>query len=238
MPANTATSRLPARRRRLLHLYHRLSKHFGPRHWWPADHAWEMMVGAILTQNTNWGNVEKVLIALKAANVLSVQKIARMPIRRLEKLIRSSGFFRQKAVRLQNLARVLQKNPDFYKQLTGKAKRKLPELRRQLLSMNGIGPETADSMLLYAGAYPVFVVDAYTRRIGQRQGLFPFDNYQDVQAYFESALPKKAALYNEYHALLVQLAKKYCKSRDPLCGACPVNIGCAFALGRKTHRSA
>src|SRR5438105_2013859 len=148
---------LSSRRSFLLRLYSRLLKHFGPRHWWPAEHAWEMMVGAILTQNTAWSNVEKALDSLKQARALSVRKIAELPQRRLEKLIRSSGFFRQKAERLQRFARHLEENPLFYKQLSGQRRAPHQALRAQLLAMNVIGSETADSILLYAGAYPVFV---------------------------------------------------------------------------------
>jgi endonuclease-3 related protein len=233
MPTNTAASRSRSKRRTLLlRLYNRLLKHFGPQHWWPADHAWEMMVGAILTQNTAWTNVEKALKSLKQSKSLSIPKIATMPSRRLESLIRSSGYFRQKAERLQRLARYLEDNPLFYKQLTGQKAATLMELRAQLLAMNGIGPETVDSILLYAGAHPIFVVDAYTRRIGQRYGLFKTEDYHEVQAYFEEALPKKSALYNEFHALIVHLAKDFCRKHDPLCGLCPLGAECQTSRKR------
>ena len=235
MPTSTAKRRsLLKRRTRLLRLYRLLSKHFGPRNWWPADRAWEMMVGAILTQNTAWTNVKKALINLKAARALTLRRVATLPRRRLEKLIYPSGFFRQKAERLQVFARTLLKHPDFHRQLTGHGAPD-PDLRQRLLSMNGIGPETADSILLYAGGHPTFVVDAYTRRIGQRIGLFSFDDYHRVQTFFQEALPRKAPLYNEYHALIVGLAKMYCRSRNPLCATCPVLNMCAF--GKKRVRS-
>ncbi|OGR93105.1 MAG: hypothetical protein A2992_08880 [Elusimicrobia bacterium RIFCSPLOWO2_01_FULL_59_12] len=232
------------------------------------------MVGAILAQNTAWSNVEKAIRQLKAARGMSLQKIAGMPRPRLEKLIRSSGYFRQKAERLQVFARYMQKNPDFYLQLTSPSPgpagltdgppgvwrlrppsasigrgRKVPfslgrekglgdeglqALRSRLLAMKGIGPETADSILLYAGRYPTFVVDAYTRRIGQRLGLFRFHDYARVQSYFERALPKKSALYNEYHALWVMLAKTVCRKRDPRCGACPIQTECRYGNERST----
>jgi endonuclease III related protein len=228
-PANIAKNRSP-----LTHLYNELLNHFGPRHWWPADSSWEMMVGAILTQNTNWGNVERAITSLKAAKVLSLDRIAALPRRRLEKLIKSSGFFRQKAERLQRLARYLNKHPSFYRQLRGQpGPSTLLELREELLALNGIGPETADSILLYAGGHPSFVVDAYTRRIGKRIGLFQFDDYDQVKAFFEDALPRKAPLYNEFHAQIVWLAKHYCKSRDPLCKGCPLLIKCRFGQAVK-----
>jgi len=194
-----------------------------------------MMVGAILTQNTNWSNVEKALENLKSTKALSVRAIAAMPRRRLESLIRPSGFFRQKAQRLQEFARYLQAHSEFHRQLVRKGDdAEVHVLRQRLLSLKGIGPETADSMLLYAGNYPVFVVDAYTRRIGQRLGLFRFDDYDRVQAFFERGLPKKPALYNEYHALLVSLAKTFCKKHKPLCRQCPLHQECVYARKNRT----
>ncbi len=211
MPANTV---------KVLTLYKRLFKHFGPQHWWPADGPWEMMVGAILTQNTAWSNVEKAIALLKKSRALSVRSIARLPRRRLERLIRSSGYFRQKAGRLQGFARALIREPLLFKS------------RERLLAQNGIGPETADSILLYAAQRPVFVVDAYTRRIGQRIGLFKTDDYHAVQNYFAQALPRRTALYNEFHALLVMLAKHFCTKQRPHCAACPVRTDCSH--GRRT----
>jgi endonuclease-3 related protein len=239
-------------------LYRRLFRHFGPQKWWPAQSAWEMMVGAILTQNTAWTNVDKALANLKQARALSVRAVARMPRRRLERLIRPSGYFRQKAGRLQSFAREMERDPRFFKALSGaipgprqrartrgdrrkqessKVQRPAPAdptgLRHRLLSLHGIGPETADSILLYAGGYPCFVVDAYTRRIGQRIGLFRTNDYHEVQRYFEQALPRESALYNEYHALLVALAKQYCSSCHPDCGRCPASRQCRHAQREK-----
>jgi endonuclease-3 related protein len=209
-----------------------LLKQFGPQRWWPAKSPWEMMVGAILTQNTAWSNVEKAIDSLKKAGALNLSKIARMPRRRLERLIRSSGFFRQKAERLQSFARVLQKDPQFFRSLCSRAKgRAVGEVRKRLLELDGIGPETADSILLYASGYPVFVVDAYTRRIGQRLGIFRYNDYQDIQNYFQSDLPAEASLYNEFHALLVMLGKNICKRAAPRCSECPLQSDCVF--GRK-----
>jgi len=204
-----------------------LLDHFGPRSWWPADHPWEMMVGAILTQNTAWTNVEKALANLKKARSLNLKKVAQMPRRSLERLIRPAGFFRQKAERLREFARLLVAEPVFYRQLLGKVPADLPPLRTKLLAVKGIGPETADSILLYAGSYATFVVDAYTRRIGQRYGLFKFADYDQVQDFFHQRLPIKAPLYNEFHALLVELAKRYCRSQNPACAICPLVGSCA-----------
>jgi endonuclease-3 related protein len=247
MPASTASSRprsprakrdpFAERRRHLLDIYARLLKHFGPRNWWPAERPWEMIVGAILVQNTAWRNVEKALKALKGARALSLPKIAALPRERLERLIHASGFFRQKAERLQRFSRHLLAHPMFYRQLLGKSDTvPLPTLRADLLAQNGIGPETADSILLYAGGYPMFVVDAYTRRIGQRVGLFRYNDYGRVQAYFQDVLPEKAALYNEFHALLVWLAKSLCTKRDPKCPDCPLLARCRYGRRRVSAR--
>ena len=253
MPISTASSPSRLNSRRLHKIFNLLLKHFGPRHWWPADAPWEMMVGAILVQNTAWTNVQKAIASLKAANALTLPQIAVMPRRHLEKLIRSSGFFRQKAKRLQNYARYLLKHPQFHRQLLGQASPPPPlpvgegrrrrrrgeavvhELRQRLLALDGIGPETADSILLYAGKYPIFVVDAYTRRMGQRIGLFKLERYSEIQAYFESALPRKVPLYNEFHALIVMLCKTYCKKSDPRCEECPLKTECQF--GQKILRA-
>jgi endonuclease-3 related protein len=233
---------------RVLSLYKRLFHHYGHQHWWPARTAWEMMVGAILTQNTAWTNVEKAISALKSSRSLSVRVVATMPRKRLEKLIRPSGYFRQKAERLQGFANVMVRDWAFYRNLTGRAHTAndlrclraigncrsagsgapLHLLRNRLLSLRGIGPETADSILLYAARKPVFVVDAYTRRIGQRLGLFKTDDYHDVQAFFQNRLPRDPALYNEFHALLVRLAKEICTKRNPRCTMCPVKKGCLY----------
>jgi endonuclease III related protein len=252
MPINTAERPAPSRSRAkaaaqaaLLHsLLKDLAAHFGPQNWWPAESAWEMLAGAILTQNTSWTNVEKALAKLKAANALSLEATARLPLRRLEGLIRSSGYFRQKARRLRGFARFLTQDAPLRRALTESFKGKsvdtqtgpeaLTALRSRLLSILGIGPETADSMLLYAGSLPIFVIDAYTRRIGQRMGLFRTDDYHEAQRFFHSRLAPAAGLFNEFHALLVMLAKHYCRKHKPLCGACPARKHCAF--GRKIRR--
>lgn len=196
---------------RLLKIYEKLLGHFGPQAWWPADSPFEVMVGAILTQNTNWKNVEKAIANLKRKKLLRPVSILEIANSKLEKLIRPAGFFRQKAKRLKGFIR--------------EYRRKSEMNREELLRIKGIGPETADSILLYAFEKPTFVVDAYTRRIGQRVGLFKFDDYHEIKDYFEKNLPKDREMYKEYHALLVELAKNYCKTK-PACKKCPVGKLC------------
>jgi len=200
-------------------IYNKLLKHFGRQAWWPADSPFEVIVGAILTQNTNWRNVEKAILNLKAARVLRPAPLLKVSNAKLERLIRPSGFYKQKAKRLKG----------FIKEYHGKS---VPRLRsgqgmsrEELLAIKGIGPETADSILLYAFEEPTFVVDAYTRRIGQRVGLFDFDDYHEIKDYFEKNLPKNLEMYKEYHALLVELAKTYCRTK-PQCRKCPINKLC------------
>jgi endonuclease III related protein len=230
-------------------IYEILYRHYGPQHWWPAQSRWEMMVGAILTQNTAWTNVERAISALKTARILSVKQIADVPRRRLEKLIRPSGYFRQKAKRLQLFAKALLHDKILWRALCGSDRRNggtedrslpsprrpsdAPTLRTRLLAMHGIGPETADSILLYAGGFPVFVVDAYTRRLGQRLGLFKTDDYHDVQQFFVNGLGRKGTpkIYNEFHALIVRHAKEVCKGREPKCEICTLADVCEY--GRK-----
>jgi endonuclease III related protein len=192
-------------------IYKKLLKHFGPQSWWPADSPFEVIVGAILTQNTNWKNVEKAIDNLKLSRALRSSSLLKLSNQKLEKLIKPSGFYRQKAKRLKGFIREYQKKPIM--------------TREELLEINGIGPETADSILLYAFDKPTFVVDAYTRRIGQRVGLFKFNDYHEIKDYFEEKLPKNLEIYKEYHALLVELAKNYCKVK-PLCEKCPISKLC------------
>jgi endonuclease III related protein len=227
--------------------YRRLFGAFGPQGWWPVApsggcspryhpgrfkrpgerEALEICLGAILTQNTAWTNVERALESLLEAKAVDAARIVRMPSRRLERLIRSSGFYAQKAKRLKNFARRLlcEKEP-----LTRWLRSPLPDVRAELLSINGVGPETADSMLLYAAGRPTFVVDAYTRRIGERLGWFkPSMRYEDARRFFESRLPDSPRVYQELHALLVELGKRTCRKR-PLCARCPLRRGCPFGM--------
>lgn len=226
-----------------------LLRRFGPQGWWPVAgpgsfkpryrprryapppprQAFEVCVGALLTQNTAWTNVERALARLHRVGAVDPVRLAGMSRRRLEGLIRSSGYFRQKAERLRLFARWARGAGE----LAGRLRREpVGELRPELLSLKGVGPETADSMLLYGGGRAVFVVDAYTRRIGSRVGWFSSKAaYAEVQEFFMRALPASSRAYNEAHALFVRLAKEHCRTK-PVCRACPLKPGCA--AGRRS----
>jgi len=200
--------------------YERLLKAYGRQHWWPAETDYEMIVGAILTQNTSWKNVEKAIVNLKKAGLMTPAAMKNVPIKRLARAIRPSGYFNRKAVRIKAFTRFL------FERYQGDLKRMLHEpagrLRPALLSVKGIGPETADSILLYAGKKPTFVVDLYTRRVLYRHRLVPWTaSYDRVQRFFTDRLKSGAPLYNEYHALLVQVGKRHCRS-TPHCAGCPL----------------
>jgi len=216
-----------------LHAIHLiLEDHFGPLHWWPAQSPFEVVVGAILTQNTAWRNVELAIANLRQADALTIEALAQMERGPLELLIRPAGFFRQKAERLQWLAQHLaaEWNADVALFCAGE----LEETRRRLLSHKGIGPETADSILLYAAQRPTFVVDAYTRRIFARLGLLAGDeSYEAIRLLFTQQLPEEVALYNEYHAQIVNLAKSCCHKNRPLCSHCPLVSRCSHATAEK-----
>ena len=209
------------RSRKLNLIYKKLYKSFGPQHWWPGETPFEVMVGAILTQNTNWQNVERAISNLKKARVLEARKLYRMPHKSLARLIRPAGYFNIKAKRLKNFLK-------FYLDSYGANVRKMrvvgtEALRVQLLSVNGVGQETADSILLYAIKKPVFVVDAYTKRFSFRHGLILEDSdYQVAQRFFTKNLKSSVQLFNEYHALIVRLAKEYCLKSKPRCAVCPL----------------
>ncbi len=205
-----------------------LHKHFGPLHWWPADTPYEVAVGAILTQNTAWSNVEYALDNLKQAQALSPAKIAGLPLATLEEMIRPSGFFRQKAIRLRGLSRLLMEQ--WQGDVTKLCQGPLHIARTRLLALHGIGPETADSILLYAAQRPSFVVDAYTRRIFERIGiLHGKEAYDDIRHLFMQSLDEDVQLYNEYHAQIVELAKTICRKQQPLCSECPIRQLCRHA---------
>jgi len=203
----------------LLRIYQRLHLTFGPQHWWPGDTPLEVVVGAVLTQNTAWANVEKAMAVLKSRRLLSLDRLVRLPPRRLAPLIRSAGFHNIKARRLAALVAWLKAQGGF----ASLNRTSTADLRPLLLACHGVGPETADSILLYALGRPVFVIDAYTRRILSRYGLIAGDEpYEALRQAFESSLPHSPKLYNEYHALLVKLAKVNCRPR-PLCDSCPLS---------------
>lgn len=202
-------------------IYHRLDEYFGPLNWWPAESPFEVIVGAVLTQNTNWTNVQKSLNSLKRANLLSYDALLHMPEGQLAELIRSSGYYNLKSRRLKNLLEMVQ--AEYGGDLSLFFSEDPYSARETLLRVKGIGPETADSILLYAGGHPIFVVDTYTHRILSRHGLIPEScDYQFIQDLFMDNLDHDAALFNQYHALLVRTAKQFCKKREPLCDKCPL----------------
>ena len=211
-------------RRRLLKIYEELFKTFGPRHWWPAETPFEVVVGAILTQNTAWTNVEKAIANLKERDLIHPERLASLDPGQLAEHLRPSGFFNVKTRRLRSFLAFFTKT--YGGSLDRMGRRETCALREELLAVNGIGPETADSILLYALQKPIFVVDAYTRRIFHRLGLSSADaSYDDLQGMFESALPRDLTLFNEYHALIVALGKNTCKPK-PRCESCPLMRGC------------
>ncbi len=201
--------------------YKLLFARFGPQHWWPGDTPFEIMVGAILTQNTNWRNVSRAIDNIKEKKLLEPKRLYEHR-RLIPSLITPSGFYRLKSRRLTAFLKY------FIEQYDADINRmkRVPtaRLRRELLSVPGIGQETADSILLYAVKRPVFVVDAYTRRIFSRHGLFDRNpGYEEIRALFERHVPHRPKLYNEYHALIVRCAKEFCKKNEPRCTDCPLN---------------
>jgi endonuclease-3 related protein len=227
-----------AERKALLAIYSRLSDAYGPQEWWPGDSPFEIIAGAILTQSAAWSNVEKAIANLKAANALSPEGIAALPEAELAQLIRPSGYFNAKARKLKAFVALLSERVagDLDRMLATPAS----QLRPALLATHGIGPESADSILLYAAGQPVFVSDAYTRRTFLRLGLVPeADNYDGWHRLFMRALPPDARLFNEFHALIVRHGKEVCRKR-PLCARCPLAPICPVgtaALGLTTGQS-
>ncbi|HEC20796.1 MAG TPA: endonuclease [Gammaproteobacteria bacterium] len=210
----------------LRRVYNRLYKHYGPQHWWPADSPFEVMLGAILTQNTAWGNVERAIGNLRANHCLSPRAIVATPEKALAQWLKPSGYFNIKARRVRNFCQWYLEVGEF----PGLSVLATDELRKQLLSVSGVGPETADDMLLYAFQRPVFVIDAYTRRIFSRLQLLEHDaGYETLRSQFEQALSADVTLFNEYHALIVQHAKVACKKR-PVCQACCLARHCPFSF--------
>ncbi len=205
---------------RLSDFYNRMSAHYGPTHWWPGDTDFEIAIGAILTQNTAWTNVEKAIINLKAAGLLSPRGILAASDEALETALRPSGYFRQKAKRVRLFCEHLMAHHNG--SLKRMSARPLPELREELLALHGIGPETADDILLYACDKPVFVVDAYTRRILSRHGLVPATiGYEDLRTLFETHVMPDVNTYREYHGLIVWTGKDFCHTH-PRCKGCPL----------------
>lgn len=235
-------------------IYRKLTRTWGPQHWWPAETPFEVIVGAILTQNTSWTNVERAMASLRSAGALTLERIHKLPIEELEVLVRSSGYFRQKAKRLKSFAAFVHEKYDG--SLDRMFQTPTPRLRDELLSLNGIGPETADSILLYAGNHETFVVDAYTRRVLERHeavkssarydeirvlveralqrekgALTPITSYSDIRPVIHEPSTMSSAertclaqTYNEMHGLFVQIGKHYCHKQEPKCEQCPLEM--------------
>lgn len=211
-------------RRKFYSIYQKLYSYFGAQHWWPGETPFEVMVGAILTQNTNWLNVEKAINNLKRHKLLEPHKLYRISNKRLALFIKPAGYFNVKTTRLKAFLNFIFNS--YYGNLKKMSLINARDLRRQLLSINGIGPETADSMLLYALNKPVFVVDVYTRRILLRHRLIKDDaSYDEIQNLFMKNLHPDVKLFNEYHALLVRLGKGLCLKNKPKCDICPLKFG-------------
>ncbi len=205
---------------RLVQIYEKLYASFGPQHWWPGETPFEVAVGAILTQNTNWGNVEKAIENLKKNRLLRPSALHALSHARLAELIRPAGYFNIKAKRLKNFVAFLMH--EYHGSMHRMKKEDVGSARKKLLSVNGIGPETADSIILYALEKPVFVVDAYTKRVLSRHTILDHDaSYDAFQKLFHAKLRENVSLFNEYHALIVRLAKENCRTK-PVCTGCPL----------------
>jgi endonuclease-3 related protein len=215
-----------ALKHRLNEIYRLLLASYGTQHWWPADTPFEVIVGAILTQSAAWGNVEKAISNLKQARVMTSMSLRKLPLSKLAKLIYPSGYYNAKALKLKSFVEHLEEaHQDSLERFFSLD---ILQLRSELLNIHGIGPETADSIILYAAHKPMFVIDAYTRRILTRLGLNPLsDNYSAFQALFMGNLPADEKLFNEYHALLVRHGKEVCK-KVPLCSNCCLKNFCLY----------
>ena len=206
-------------------VYRRLYHTYGQQHWWPAEGPFEVIIGAILTQSAAWPNVEKAILNLKKAGALTPGALRRISLNKLARLVYPSGYYNVKARKLKAFVEWLGEKHD--DSLDSLFKPGIPELRESLLGIYGIGEETADSIILYAGNKPIFVIDAYTRRIFDRLGSLPPERtYNSYQKMFMDFLPADAALFNEYHALLVKLGKEACR-KNPLCSTCCLKTRCA-----------
>ncbi len=196
----------------LIEIYKKLLQFFGRQYWWPAETKDEIIIGAILTQNTNWQNVEKAIINLKKEGLCALGKLRKISLDDIQRLIKPAGFYKQKSIYLKEIAM-------FFENFDENTETTL--FRKKLLKVKGIGFETADSILLYAFSRPVFVVDAYTVRFVSRRKLFNSTKYNEVQSFFMKNLPVDVELFKEYHALIVKLAKTYCR-KNPTCRVCPL----------------
>jgi len=210
------------KRKLLLSMYDILLKAFGPRGWWPADTEFEVIIGAILTQNTSWKNVKKAIDRLKKEDLLSPHALLKLKEDELADIIRASGYYNQKAKKIKNFLKFLSDN--YSLSLEKMEKEDIIPLRNKLLSIRGIGPETADSIILYAFNKPIFVVDAYTYRIFSRHGLIPQEsNYDEIQSLFMDNLEPDVELFKEFHALIVYTGNLCCSKSKPKCNKCPLN---------------
>ena len=206
--------------RKLTEMYSMLGDHFGPQNWWPGDGPLEMMTGAILTQNTSWSNVEKAIDNLKKENLLSLETLFNLTEEELARFIKPAGYFNIKAKRLKNLVRFL--IDEYEGDLDKFIDKDIYQMRKGLLSVNGVGPETADSIILYAAKKPVFVIDTYTHRILSRHNMVEEQvSYHELQSLFMDNLPAETTLFNEFHALFVITGKEYCR-KNPKCDICPL----------------
>lgn len=211
----------------LMEIYDILLEHFGPRGWWPGDSQLEIILGAVLTQAVAWKNVEKAIYNLKTAELMSLDCLNDVPEDVLADLIRPALYNRQKARKIKELVKFI--SYQYNLSLDTMFNMPLTDLRKELLGVWGIGPETADSILLYAGNYRIFVIDAYTRRIFYRLGKVREGiTYSEMQDFMHQYVIPEVAIYNEYHALLVALGAKYCKKNRPLCSSCPLSKCCKY----------
>ncbi len=209
-------------KKKLRDIFSRLYSVFGPQHWWPGDSAFEVIIGAILTQNTSWGNVEKAIAEIKKKKCLDHRSLSKLTHNKLAGLIKSAGYYNVKAFRLKNFLDFFRR--EYSADIRRMKAHRLDTLRKQLLAVNGIGPETADSILLYALNKPVFVIDAYTKRIFSRHRILPREaGYEQAQDIFMRNLKHDVKMFNEYHALLVKLGKDYCRKSNPKCEVCPLH---------------
>ncbi|MFH1285127.1 MAG: endonuclease [Candidatus Micrarchaeota archaeon] len=201
-------------------LYSALKKRYSVGSWWPAETPFEVVIGAVLTQQASWKNVEKAIANLKRAKLITARAISRAPLSKLEKCVRSTGFYKQKARRLKGIAKALAR--------ANLSKMELKEARAFLFSLHGVGPETADSILLYAYNKPIFPIDAYTKRVCKRAKIAHTLNYEKLRAFFERELPRSADIYKETHGMLVELAKEFCRVK-PRCRECALKRMCKRA---------
>jgi len=206
---------------RVKNIYKLLYKKYGPQSWWPGDSQLECILGAILTQNTSWLNVEKAIGNLKSLDLISIEKLTLLTTNELAQLIRSSGYFNQKAIKIKNFLAFISES--YEGSLEKMFEEEVGELRNKLLQIKGIGPETTDCIILYGGNKPTFVVDVYTYRILSRHGLVPEQtSYNEMQELFIDSLTVDTQMFNEYHALLVRVGKEHCKRSKPICAGCPL----------------